>query len=177
MKGRRNKIVTFDSKGRIIVPKGLGNEIVFEKDKSVSVSIRGEECYLFNNEDYPLFKDKFDEKGQAYINQSKYLLRKIGRFEEPFHRWLVAEDILNFCKINNCKPSEVEVHHINFNQKDNRKENLQIMFVKDHEFLHKEDRAWTKYRKRMSEFWRYNKDEDYYRRIFNYKFKLGSRVR
>ncbi len=166
-------VMEFDSEGRFITRKLLKNEEDFEKNKSISVSIRGKEDYIFDNDDYELFKRKFKYQDKYYISETGYLLIKIEPFKVAYHRFLISEKISEFCEKNNCELSEVEVHHINFNHKDNRRENLKVMFVGDHEFLHKEDRTWNEYRKKMSEFWRKNKGEDYYREIFNYKLKLG----
>lgn len=157
----------FDEEGRI-VPLGLTNKKDFVKGKSIYVCIKGHEGYIFDIEDYDLFVDDFCYKGNVSISESGYLMISTGVwgiFEEPFHRFIMAEKILKFSTENNFALSNIEIHHINFNHKDNRKENLRCMTIKEHEFLHREDRDWNTLRKNMSDVWRDGKTEDHYRKF------------
>ena len=162
----------FGEGGHVIVPKGIGNKKKFF-GKDVVVSIRGKEGYVFDEGGWEKFDKEFDCSGQIYINDKGYIIRKHNGTKESFHRWLMAEEVREFCEKNDCEPEDVEVDHMNINNKDNRKENLRVLLKKDHRFRHREEGAWVWYRKKNSAFWDKGKGEDYYRENFRYRFRLG----
>ena len=155
-------VLEFDEDGRIIVPKGISSE----KDKygdRIFIVIRGVE-FCFDNETAKLFKDKFNFKGQAYINRENYLCRKNDLNKiESFHKWLMKEEILSFCEENNLDEKEVEIHHKNENKKDNSKDNLECKRKPKHREDHNREWAWEEYRKKNSHLWR-EKGEEYYKK-------------
>ena len=49
----------FDEEGHTIVPIGISKEKKYYDKKSISVSIRGEVGYIFDEEGYKKFKEEF----------------------------------------------------------------------------------------------------------------------
>ncbi|MCH7568736.1 MAG: hypothetical protein IIA87_04920 [Nanoarchaeota archaeon] len=160
----------FDKDGKILVPKGIDKEKEVYKG-SILLLIRGKE-FLFDKETADKFKNKFNVRGEAYVDKG-YLLRKnLYKKKESFHRWLMKEEIEEFVKQKDIQEKYVEVHHKNLKCTDNRQRNLECREKKDHRALHMEEKAWEIYRKTKQEFWSSGVDENLKRKKFKHNWNV-----
>ncbi len=98
--------------------------------------------FLLDNEGFELFREKFNlPEYTLFISYSKkgyYLARRNNETdkEEFFHRFLMKKEIEDFQLERGCLFEEIVVHHDNFEEWDDRKENLKIMTKEEHDILH-----------------------------------------
>ncbi|MCK5043703.1 hypothetical protein KAR52_01735 [Candidatus Pacearchaeota archaeon] len=123
-------------------------EAIIEKNKELKPQFEDEnsdeiKCkfmkmtFLFDREGFKFFRDIFNNYGRlAVINRYLAIDEEANEWIPYFHRSFMQNDIEGFCMENNCEHNEVEVHHIDFSTTNNKKKNLQVMFIADHKKLH-----------------------------------------
>jgi len=93
--------------------------------------------FLFDQEGYEFFNDEFIIfDGLDIIEGYLVINNPANKFPLFFHRRFMRIDIEIFCEKNDLGEEDVIVHHIDFNKRNNRKENLRIMLKKDHKKIH-----------------------------------------
>lgn len=156
--------------GWIVIPQGIEKESVHSPN-FIAMKIRGTE-FIFDSITAEKFKNEFDTQGEAFVDENTYLIRKNSKGrKESFHRWLMQLEIAEFTKAHNLSESEVEVHHKNLNHRDNRKDNLECKRKEEHKDLHREERAWVRYRKKMGGLWS-SEDEEKKRLAHEHHWKM-----
>lgn len=115
--------------------------IPFENGKDICISLN-KKLFVIDKEDYNIFEDEFNLSEytlSVHYSENGYYLVRINEHtgkEDFLHRFLMQKEIEDYCLENDYEEKEVVVHHKNFYEWNNKRENLQIMSKKEHNKLH-----------------------------------------
>ena len=121
-------------------------ELVKEREKNapkfeesgdvVKCNFRGK-TFLLDKEGYKFFKNEFIIfGGLSIINNYLAIDNPANDWIIFFHREFMRIEREDFCLENNCEGKDIVVHHVDFSTTNNRKENLKVMFEKEHKKIH-----------------------------------------
>lgn len=115
--------------------------IPFENGEDICISLK-KKNFQIDKSDYIIFENEFNLPEytlSVHYSENLYYLVRINKYtgqEEYFHRFLMKKEIEDYCLNKGYTKIEVVVHHRDFCEWNNKRTNLQVMSVKEHNEIH-----------------------------------------
>jgi hypothetical protein len=124
-----------------LVKERLKDRLKIKQEGSWVRIFFNQRIFLVDEEGLKVFNEEFNIPDYhlclVYSKNGVYLAREknYGK-EELFHRFLMKKEIEDFQLERGCRFESIVVHHINFEEYDNRRENLKVMTKQEHDKIH-----------------------------------------